>query len=145
MIHPETVPDTRSAPLIRCPALTPSSYLMWASWWYRVNAYLQDMRDDMAGPDLEVIEQVGCWERLLDLLSKQLPKALMAGHDALTPTLRASRSEAGDAARVARSRLAWVHDADLVMLRPEPEVARVMEGLIAACDARADAGVPLAV
>jgi hypothetical protein len=60
------------------------------------------------------------------------------GSGALAPTVSTTAREASDAARVARSRLAWLRDAELVMLRPDPDVLRVMNELIDALDAQAE-------
>jgi hypothetical protein len=92
---------------------------------------------DENGRDVEVVEQVAFWDRLLQELALELPMAVH-GKDTLAPVMSSTAHEASHAARVARSRLAWLRDAELVMLRADPDVLRVMRELIAALDAKAE-------
>ena len=122
---------------VRCPSLAPGAYLAWASWWHTVNSSLLELALDADGRDVEVAEQVGFWERLLAHLERELPHVVF-GTDSIAPLMCTTRREASDAARVARSRLAWLRNADLLMLRPDADVARSMEALITALDAEAE-------
>ena len=122
---------------VPCPSFAPGEYLAWASWWHRVNASLLELALDENVGDVEVVEQVAFWDRLLQELALELPLALH-GSDALAPVVSTTTHEASAAARVARSRLAWLRDAELVMLRADPDVLRVMHELIAALDGQAE-------
>jgi len=122
---------------VQCPALAAGTYLAWASWWHAVNASLLELSLENDVRDVEVVEQVGLWDRLLERLAADLPHAAVA-NDVIAPTIRTTSREARDAARVARSRLAWLRDAELVMLRADRDVGDVMAALIGAVDAVAE-------
>jgi hypothetical protein len=122
---------------VRCPSLAPGAYLAWASWWHTVNSSLLELALDADVRDVEIVEQVRFWDRLLARLEIELPHAVF-GTDPIAPIIRSTPREASNAARVARSRLAWLRDAELVMLRPDADVARSMDALITALDAVAE-------
>ena len=124
---------------VRCPEFVPGAYLVWASWWHRVESHLFELAQDDTTVDLEVRERVDLWDVLLDELSREVLHAMASEEPSeLHPVVRSSRQDARDAARVARSRVAWLHHCDLLMLRPDPEVLAVMDGLIGALDAVSD-------
>jgi hypothetical protein len=124
----------RSIAQLKGPALPPASYLAWASWWHRVDQALE--RDIQAGHkvDVHVLDPTRFWERLLAVVSKDASKAMLTRDRTIEPTLTASRTELGEAARVARSRAAWARKAEDHRLRPDAAVARLMQQLLTVLD-----------
>jgi glycine/D-amino acid oxidase-like deaminating enzyme len=124
----------RSIAQLKGPALPPASYLAWASWWHRVDLELSEAIDAGRKVDVHVLDPSRFWERMLAEVSRDASKAMLTRDRTIEPALTASRTELGEAARVARSRTAWARKADDPRLRPDTAVARLMQALLTVLD-----------
>lgn len=124
----------RSIAQLKGPALPPASYLAWASWWHRVDQVLEEAVESGQKVDVHVLDPSRFWERMLSAVSKDASRAMLTRDRTIEPTVTASRTELGEAARVARSRTAWARKAEDPRMRPDGAVAKLMQGLITILD-----------
>lgn len=128
----------RSIAQLKGPALPPASYLAWASWWHRVDQTLDDEIENGRPVDVHVLDPARFWERMLSVVSKDASRAMLTRDRTIEPAVTASRTELGEAARIARSRTAWARKSADARLRPDAAVARLMQQLLTVLDEAAE-------
>lgn len=134
-------PVDRSLAELKGPAVPPASYLAWASWWHRVDLTLGEAIESGERVDVQVLDPSRFWERMLSVVSREASRAMLTRDRTIEPSVTSSRTELGEAARVARSRVAWARKSGDPRLRADATVTRLMQALLTALDSSSDVSI----
>jgi hypothetical protein len=129
---------------IRFPAQSPAAYLAWASWWHRLDRHLEAV-SNLEGADAEVsvVDRSEVWDGLLEIVSRQASRAMLSHDRTMEPMLRAPKQDFAEAARVLRSRLAWLgHAVGEDLPRPDGRVSRLTGVLLGSVEEAAAGATP---